>query len=605
MNIEFEYIEVQNFKSVGDPILINYKDFNGLNFVIGNNLDQPGAKNGSGKSVLLVDCLIFALFGKTAKPTSNQHLSNRYYKKKAETYVKLTFVCNNVRYRSECYCHRSSLKMCLYQEDNNEESGWKDITQSSIVKTKQYIQDEILKCSYDVFKTAIVIAASDCLNFYNGMSKQQKRLYIENIFNLDCFGAMLDEIKTDMNSIKKEITYSNNELINYGQQIEDLTKKLNKFNDDLQSKSQILKEKILEEANLYKDKQTVKSKIEKALSQLNNVQEEYDKIIIEEQEYNHNKSVIEKEIFKATTQIESINQILSEVEKLKQGLCEDCSEILNNRYDISKHLTNISNLQQTIDNNQIKLNDLSNNYEEIKNKKMTLKENVLKKNKLDSKLLEMNYELNLLLSNIKNLKTEYSNINNNSVNPYEELLVNTNKVLSELQVKAQNLNIQYKHLDILKAVCSENGVKQVIIKDIVVLLNSLIQKYLNEIGADYIVCFDESFDFKFITIEGECEYNNFSSGEQQRIQIATLLAFRDLILNGKINSNILVIDELLDMAIDSMAIKKIISILQSKTIDANQALFIISHRSEITDENIFKHILEITKKDGITSLNII
>ena len=80
MNIVFEYIEVQNFKSVGDPIIINYKDFNGLNFVIGNNLDHPGAKNGSGKSVLLVDCLIFALFGKTAKPTSNQNLINRYYK---------------------------------------------------------------------------------------------------------------------------------------------------------------------------------------------------------------------------------------------------------------------------------------------------------------------------------------------------------------------------------------------------------------------------------------------------------------------------------------------------------------------------------------------
>ena len=77
--------------------------------------------------------------------------------------------------------------MLLYIEDKNEESGWKDITQSSIIKTKQYIQDEILKCSYDVFKTAIIISAADCLNFYENMSKAQKRNYIENIFNLDCF----------------------------------------------------------------------------------------------------------------------------------------------------------------------------------------------------------------------------------------------------------------------------------------------------------------------------------------------------------------------------------------------------------------------------------
>ena len=55
---------------------------------------------------------------------------------------------------------------------------------------------------------------------------------------------------------------------------------------------------------------------------------------------------------------------------------------------------------------------------------------------------------------------------------------------------------------------------------------------LEPISIDKIE-FDESFDFKFITLNGECEYSSFSAGERQRIQIATILAFRDLILNGK------------------------------------------------------------------------
>lgn len=605
MNIEFEYIEVQNFKSVGDPIIINYKDFNGLNFVIGNNLDQPGAKNGSGKSVLLVDCLIFALFGKTAKPTSNQNLINRYYKKKAETYVKLTFKCNNIRYRSECHCHKSSLKMFLYKEDNTEESGWLDITQSSIIKTKQYIQEEILKCSYDVFKSAIVIASSDCLNFYNGMTKQQKRAYIENIFNLDCFGLMQDEIKTDMNYIKKEISFSNNELISCGQQIDDLTKKLNQYNEDLNNKSNKLKEQILEEANIYKEKSEYKAKLEKAQSKFSNIQESYENILSTEQKSLKDKSLIEREIFQAKTKIESINNIISEVQNLTTGLCSKCSDVINNRYDMSKHLNNIDVLKKQITENTIKLNKNNEQHTLILEEKNNLKSDMTKKEKIDAKLIEIKYDIGLLASNIKKLKSDLNDINTNTINPYSELLESANKNLEEMQLKINDLNIKFKHLDILKTVCSENGVKQIIIKDIIILLNSLIQKYLNEIGADYIVCFDESFDFKFITLEGECEYNNFSSGEQQRIQIATLLAFRDLILNGKINSNILVIDELLDMAIDSIAIKKIINILQAKTIDLNQALFIISHRSEITDENIFQHIIEVTKKNGLTSINII
>ena len=148
------------------------------------------------------------------------------------------------------------------------------------------------------------------------------------------------------------------------------------------------------------------------------------------------------------------------------------------------------------------------------------------------------------------------------------------------------------------------GVKRFIIKDIVKLLNSLIQKYLNEIGAEYLVYFDESFDFKFITMNGECEFSNFSTGERQRIQIATILAFRDLILNGKINSNIFVIDEFLDSGIDAIAIKNILTILNKKSIESNQNIFIISHRQETTESVVFNHIIEVVKENGMSTLKI-
>ena len=64
---------------------------------------------------------------------------------------------------------------------------------------------------------------------------------------------------------------------------------------------------------------------------------------------------------------------------------------------------------------------------------------------------------------------------------------------------------------------------------------------------------------------GECEYTNFSAGERQRIQIATIFAFRDLILNGKVTSNIFIIDEFLDSAIDSICIKNVLEILYKKS----------------------------------------
>ncbi len=49
MKLEFIKIEIQNFKSVGELVELNYEDLKGLNFIFGKNMDVPNAKNGSGK----------------------------------------------------------------------------------------------------------------------------------------------------------------------------------------------------------------------------------------------------------------------------------------------------------------------------------------------------------------------------------------------------------------------------------------------------------------------------------------------------------------------------------------------------------------------------
>ena len=119
--------------------------------------------------------------------------------------------------------------MELKKYNPNVEGEWEDITQSSVVKTRQYIQENILGCSFDIFKSSIIVSTSDCLNFYEGMGKQAKRNYIENIFNLNCFGIMFSEIKADLNDLKKELTYTNNEIVKSTQQLEQLQLKYQDF----------------------------------------------------------------------------------------------------------------------------------------------------------------------------------------------------------------------------------------------------------------------------------------------------------------------------------------------------------------------------------------
>lgn len=52
MNLEFIKIEIQNFKSIGHLIELNYNDLSGLNFVYGKNLDVANARNGSRKDII-------------------------------------------------------------------------------------------------------------------------------------------------------------------------------------------------------------------------------------------------------------------------------------------------------------------------------------------------------------------------------------------------------------------------------------------------------------------------------------------------------------------------------------------------------------------------
>ena len=107
-------------------------------------------------------------------------------------------------------------------------------------------------------------------------------------------------------------------------------------------------------------------------------------------------------------------------------------------------------------------------------------------------------------------------------------------------------------------------------------------------------------DYTFVTTAGNCEFDNFSAGEQMRIVIATSLSFRDFMATrSNITSNILVIDEYIDSNIDTLAINNIFDILKEFVKDYGQNIFLISHRKEI-DNTLFDNIVQVEKSKNIS-----
>ena len=193
MDIKFEKIEIQNFKSVGKMLSLDFNDFKGLNFVYGKNLDVPNAKNGSGKSSIFCDSLFFALFGKTLKNTSNKYIPNRNVFSKLEPYVKLYLRSSGQLYSIKTYGKVSSSGMSSGVEIlklADDESVIEDLTQSSVAKSKEYIEKNIIGCSFDnnhsqLFGSIYFNADDSMLNIENSIFKYNRSHDVGAVFSCD------------------------------------------------------------------------------------------------------------------------------------------------------------------------------------------------------------------------------------------------------------------------------------------------------------------------------------------------------------------------------------------------------------------------------------
>jgi ABC-type lipoprotein export system ATPase subunit len=91
------------------------------------------------------------------------------------------------------------------------------------------------------------------------------------------------------------------------------------------------------------------------------------------------------------------------------------------------------------------------------------------------------------------------------------------------------------------------------------------------------------------------DYHSYSGGERQRVRIADMMAFQALL--GKFD--FMIMDEVLELSLDSSGKDNIINLLRSRVGDIS-SLFVVSHDSEIKDS--FGSVLNIKKKDGVSNV---
>jgi len=126
----------------------------------------------------------------------------------------------------------------------------------------------------------------------------------------------------------------------------------------------------------------------------------------------------------------------------------------------------------------------------------------------------------------------------------------------------------------------DSGIKAKVIRYYVPIINALINKYLKEM--EFFVSFelDENFNETIKSRHRDTfSYMSFSEGEKLRIDLAILLAWREVSrLKNSANTNLLILDEVFDASLDAGGSDDFLKLLQ--TLAEKNHIFVISHKSD-------------------------
>lgn len=606
MKLNFKKIVIHNFMSFKEETF-DFSALKGMTLVCGKNNDIPGSKNGVGKSTVF-SALAYVLFGELQNKVKNENLHNRYVTDDKTMYVTLDFDIDGrhefriVRGLSK---HNTSV-LNIFKIENDKQT---DLTKSSILETEKFIENEILHCDISIFLRTILLTADQNYNFFR-LKPYMKKDFIEKLFNISVFGYMYSLIHRDVLDADKDIISRQNRLIVLSKSEDDYIEHIKKFNDDLKLKTQSIEDNIKSISEKYndlkdrkvKDNDAEVNKYEDAVNKLVNAKIKLNSLI-SDLDKTENKAQKKKMLFESKK--ESFQNNIDSYSTLLNKLCDKCAPIVSEYYKLDKTQEKINDLNKEIEKIIESISQTNDTKQKYSDKLTQVIDKIDQLNNHISVLTSESTAIKIELAKYENMlsqaKSELS-IAEKTTNPYTELYEKNHDSVIKETTALSEITDKYNYLKLAENIVSQDTLKKFIIKDLVGLLNTKIKYYLSRLGANFQCVFDDNMDYVFVTEGGECEYDSFSSGEKMRLMIASSFAFRDFMASrSTFYSNILILDEYIDSALDQLAIDGVIKILQSFSRINGQKIYIISHRKDI-DNSVFDNIIQVEKTDNISKI---
>lgn len=312
-------LEYKNILSVGNTaITINFDDAENI-FLTGTN--------GAGKSTCL-SALSFNFYSKTDRDLNKSEIINNINNK--ELYTASTLLINGKTYKIERGMKPDILRVYVDGEPLNENSSKLDLDKIIV---------DILGCDYNTFYKLIVISKTNYTPILN-MKSSERRIFIENILDIEIFSKMQTLAKENVKEIKKKVSLQENNIQNKKNYIQrDIDRleqakvsnkvSLDKNNERLKHLNDIEIPRLTNKKTL--DLQALESEINELQSSDNSLEKQKitSDIIAYELKVVHLKTYLENNKF-CPTKYDILNNTLTTERKVLSNLTDEHNRIMVN-----------------------------------------------------------------------------------------------------------------------------------------------------------------------------------------------------------------------------------------------------------------------------------
>lgn len=586
----YKKLRVQNFLSIGnEELVIDFQ--NGLNLITGKNIDNPERANAVGKSAL-VEAFFYAQFGETIRKIKKEFIINNITKGKGN--LELEFDVETDR-DLQSYTIKRQIKPSKVELFRGEE----DITKDSIANTDKFI-NELIGSNPEICKSCDILSLSDNTPFM-AKKPEEKRKFINDIFSLEIFGLMINELKNLIRDNKNNLNISSAKIDEIKNTLISIERQKKEYEEKLKERETLLKER----------ENTLKEKIEETTTKIKKIViPDVSELEKEKEKYDAAWDKIDGIIGKIRSDISSKetlktlkNKEIKSVSSVDGGVkCDKCLQ------DIPH--THVEHLHKLKADYEKELGVISDNITDLQK---SLEDTQNKKSKIQSKKTEIQEKMN----NAKIAKKELEGLEQ-VLKGYEESLKNLKlddipkpdfekevEIATKRKTDEETKYSEYQQLssdyEVCRFVLSEEGVKSFVVKRLLSILNSSIQEYINSLGMTIRCKFDEYFDEQLTNDKGkEISYWNLSGGERRTIDLACSWSFKDIKrkISG-VTTNLEWGDEIFDSAFDERGLDLLIDVIKKRIDNNKMSMYAISHRKEML-KHIDGEVIQLEKENGIT-----